>query len=62
MMRIKEAEKEYSDRDPSRPEWWGGIRLVPERFEFWQEGANRFHHREEYIFNGESWETRILYP
>ena len=29
----------------SRPENWGGYRLVPNSFEFWQGQSNRIHDR-----------------
>ena len=41
------AEK-FSGRDVPRPRHWGGYRLIPERLEFWQEGANRLHDRISY--------------
>jgi len=52
----------YSESDPQRPEGWGGFRLVPLMFEFWQEGADRFHDRLEYIPKPGGWTIRRLYP
>ena len=31
-----------------KPEFWGGYRLTPEYYEFWQGGANRMHDRLRY--------------
>jgi len=42
------AEKKFSGKSVPRPENWGGYRLVPQIFEFWQEGANRIHDRLRY--------------
>jgi pyridoxamine 5'-phosphate oxidase len=52
----------YKSRTPERPSYWGGFRLVPDRFEFWEEGENRFHRRQEFLYEGEKWIKRILYP
>lgn len=30
---------------PECPDYWGGFKLIPHRFEFWQGGANRLHDR-----------------
>jgi len=40
--RRKELEKR---KEITRPDRWGGYELVPERLEFWQGRANRFHDR-----------------
>ena len=35
----------YSGHDIKRPAYWGGYRLTPKRFEFWQGRASRLHDR-----------------
>jgi pyridoxamine 5'-phosphate oxidase len=45
-----------------RPPHWGGFRLVPDRFEFWQGRPSRLHDRICYAKNGDSWEIFRLSP
>lgn len=45
-----------------RPDRWSGYRLAPNRFEFWQGGENRLHHRLEYRLSEENWTHRQLQP
>ncbi|KAL2153196.1 hypothetical protein VTH82DRAFT_4351 [Thermothelomyces myriococcoides] len=43
---VKETEAKFggTDRIPV-PDFWGGLRIVPERIEFWQGRENRLHDR-----------------
>lgn len=43
-----EAATQAHGEHPQRPEHWGGYRLVPDRFEFWQGRRNRLHDRLHY--------------
>jgi pyridoxamine 5'-phosphate oxidase len=55
--------KKFSDGEVPLPDFWGGIRVVPERFEFWQGSVSRLHDRFEYKQNAESgWEVSRLSP
>jgi len=42
---IAETEERFCDRDVDRPSFWGGFRVVPHAFEFWQGRKNRVHDR-----------------
>lgn len=56
-------EQRYPDgAEVPRPAHWGGLRLVPVRFEFWQHEDDRFHQRLEYRRIAGGWETAILQP
>ncbi|MGP9536481.1 pyridoxamine 5'-phosphate oxidase [Brachybacterium sp. AOP43-C2-M15] len=46
--RYAEAEDRFDGGPVPRPEFWGGLRLRPERLEFWQGRENRFHDRIRY--------------
>jgi pyridoxamine 5'-phosphate oxidase len=43
--RLSVLKAKYQDTDPPLPEFWGGYRLIPQRFEFWQGRENRLHDR-----------------
>jgi pyridoxamine 5'-phosphate oxidase len=45
-----------------RPEHWGGFRLIPTYFEFWQGRKARLHDRFAYIKQGEAWNIHRLAP
>ncbi len=49
--------------DPPRPDHWGGYRLVPDRWEFWQGRPSRLHDRIEYrLQSGGRWLIQRLAP
>ena len=43
--RMHEAERRFDGHDVERPPYWGGYRVVPRSFEFWQGRRNRVHDR-----------------
>jgi pyridoxamine 5'-phosphate oxidase len=47
---------------PPRPPHWGGYRLVPDRWEFWQGRRSRLHDRLCYRLEGGRWLRERLAP
>lgn len=48
--------------NPERPPHWGGYRLVPERYEFWQGRRSRLHDRLVFTLDGGDWRRDRLAP
>ena len=57
--------KNYADKfqqEPPRPPHWGGYRLVPDAWEFWQGGGARLHDRLRYVKQQDQWLMERLAP
>lgn len=59
---VAALEVEYADRPVPRPSHWGGFRVVPAAFEFWQHRENRLHDRFSYRPEGGGWRIERLAP
>jgi pyridoxamine 5'-phosphate oxidase len=61
--RVAELFAKFPNGEIPRPEHWGGYRLCPEYFEFWQGRTSRLHDRLFYQLGpGGIWETGRLAP
>lgn len=60
--RFAAAEARFAGADVPRPAFWGGYRLVPDRFEFWEERPDRLHDRVLMTATPEGWSRTRLAP
>ena len=60
--RVAELEREFDGDEVPVPESWGGYRLVPETYEFWQHRDDRLHDRLRYHRDGQGWTVERLQP
>lgn len=62
-MKFEELKHKFKHGEIPLPSFWGGYRIVPKRFEFWQGRRNRLHDRFAYTLKGETlWEIERLAP
>lgn len=61
---FRRLEEKYAEGGPlPRPDYWGGYKIVPDRFEFWQGRRSRLHDRLEYVLdNSGQWQITRLAP
>jgi len=60
--RLAELKAKYPEGQVPKPPHWGGYRLIPHHFEFWQGRTNRLHDRFVYTLKGDKWEIVRLSP
>ena len=60
--RLREVRTRFNSEDIPCPPFWGGYRVVPTRFEFWQGRPSRLHDRICYEPDNDSWKVFRLYP
>ncbi len=61
-MQFDKMKRKFADGKIPLPDFWGGFRIVPTYFEFWQGRENRLHDRFAYQKNGDSWDISRLAP
>lgn len=61
-MKLKEMKEKFKKGKIPLPDQWGGYRITPDSFEFWQGRTNRLHDRIFYEKKDESWTISRLSP
>lgn len=59
---VAKLDEELAGAAPPRPAHWGGYRVIPELFEFWQGQESRLHDRVQYRREGDLWVRERLAP
>ena len=62
LIQMVETFKKKNEDEFTRPDFWGGYRLIPDLFEFWQGRESRLNDRIEYNLKNKQWEIRRLAP
>jgi pyridoxamine 5'-phosphate oxidase len=60
--RVAELDSEYEGRELPVGEHWGGYRVKPETWEFWQHDQARLHDRDRYSRATDGWRVEKLAP
>ena len=62
LARVERLRRDLQGKDPPRPGYWLGLRVVPKRIEFWRQGSFRLHRRELFVRDGKRWRMILLQP
>ena len=60
--RLIERTAQFPEDDIPRPPHWGGYRVIPAYWEFWQDMPFRLHDRATYTREADGWVTGKLFP
>lgn len=60
--RLEVIKEQFKDKEVVRPNNWGGLRLVPTYFEFWQGQSSRLHDRIVFEKTNNGWVKKRLAP
>lgn len=62
IQKVELLKQKYKPGAVPRPPHWGGWKLTPTAFEFWQGQENRLHDRFLYELSGDAWKVQRLNP
>jgi len=63
LSKMEEMRQKVSNgEEVPRPSDWGGYRVIPKWWEYWQGQKSRFHDRYQYEMDGDSWKISQLAP
>ena len=62
LARFAEVERRFAGASVPRPPHWGGYRLLPYAFEYWQGRRSRLHDRVRFQADGEGWRIDRIAP
>lgn len=60
--RVRKIQEKFKGEEVVRPQNWGGLRLEPHYFEFWQGASSRLHDRIVYELDKGVWKQKRLAP
>ena len=61
-MKMQEMKNKFKNGEVPLPDFWGGYKVFPLTFEFWQGQPNRLHDRIYYSKQEDSWDIERLSP
>ncbi len=62
LQKFNEMKKKIGEGKVPLPSFWGGYKVVPDEFEFWQGRKNRLHDRFHYTPSDNGWKIERLAP